>query len=149
MSKNAKKIQKCPEIVQRGRKHNFRAFFLTIFAYLVGAFLWPPCPTHARHKSGVWVSQFLSGDSFETFRGFRVLGSVGGRGDPKTRGWAPEELRAGKEQDNVHHHHALSATKALPNEFRRFQRRLSPDPPLPHVWPLPRPWSETMVSSPL
>ena len=46
-----KMSEKCPKIVLRGRKHNFRAFFGTIFAYLVDAFVWSPCPMPARHNS--------------------------------------------------------------------------------------------------
>ena len=45
--KNVRKMSKnCPE----GPKTQFRTFFWTIFAHLVDAFVWWPCPMHARYN---------------------------------------------------------------------------------------------------
>ena len=57
------KVEKnCPKNVQRGRKHNFRTFFWIFFAYLLGAFVWWPCPMLARYNPRlcVWCSLYVT-----------------------------------------------------------------------------------------
>ena len=47
--KNAEKMsEKCPKIVRGGADNTTFGHFLTIFAYLVDAFVWRPCPMLAR-----------------------------------------------------------------------------------------------------
>ena len=66
--------EKCPKNCPEGPKTQFSGIFWTIFAYLVDAFVWWPCPMLARYNlSGTGDSQRDSRESIRANQFARII----------------------------------------------------------------------------